>query len=390
MKRFLIIHYGEIGLKKSNREYFVKKLTKRVKMDLEKRFRKVFDVKHILGRVVVNVPERFVEEKYVQIIGKIFGIKNFKFVYEGSKDLEKLGNEIWKKLPKDLGDLKTFRVVVKRSMKMTMNSAESERRLGAILLEKGLDLSVKLKNFDFVIDVEFFNEHGFFAFKKYVGTGGLSPNSQGKLISLISAGIDSPVASYQMMRRGVRAIFVHFHSYPYTEQEEIQHVKDLVGILGKYQTDTKLYLIKFTDVQKGIVACKGVPAKYRVVMYRRMMLKIAEEIAKKEHAKGIITGDSFGQVASQTPENLFTVHEVTTIPIFQPLIAFDKEEIIEVARKIGTYEISKLPCNDTCSMFTPKHPEIKSNVFDARDYENKLPVQDWTRELIDSAEIVYL
>ncbi len=384
MKRSLIIHYGEIGLKGANKDYFVKKLKKAVKTRLEKRFRKVFDVKYTLGRILVDLPDRFVEEKYAEVLGRIFGIKNFKFTYVGNVKIEKLAEQIWKKMPKFEKRPENFRVKVKRSMELPYKSIDAEREIGALLLDKGLDLKVKLKDSDFIVDVELFNNNGYFSYCTYRGHGGFPSNSQGKLVSLISSGIDSPVASFSMMRRGARVIFVHFHGYPYTDKEEMNQTKEIVEILSKYQFDTKLYLIPFGKIQKAIAVNKDIPAKPRTVLYRRMMLRIAEAIAKKEKAKGLITGDNYGQVASQTPGNMFAIHDASKIPVFQPLIGFDKEDIIKIAEKIGTFEISKLPCKDSCSMFMPKHPELKANIHDLRIYEEKLPLDDWVKQsLVD-------
>ncbi len=387
MKRFLLIHYSEIGLKKGNIRYFAEKLTKRIKEKLEGEFKVNFSVRHILGRIIVILPNDFSEEKYSDVVGKISGIKNFKFVFKGSTNLKKLSKEIYKNLPKK-GRGKTFCVRAKRSMLLPYSSVYAEAEIGSLLMDFGLKMKVKLKNPDFVVDVEFFSDYGFFSFKKYAGDGGMPPNSQGKLISLLSAGIDSPVAAFRMMRRGARIIFVHFHALPYTDEEEISHVKEIVRILGDYQFSTKLYLVPFGQIQKKISTNLNVSGKYRVVLYRRMMVRIAEKIAKKEKAKGIVTGDSFGQVASQTPENMFVIHEATTIPVYQPLIGYDKDEIIKISEKIGTFEISKLPCKDTCRMFTPEHPILKANVFDVHKYEKSLPIEKWTEEALKKAEIV--
>lgn len=395
MRRFIIVHYGEIGLKKSNIEYFVDKLRKRLRVLLEKKIKRNFSIKHSLSRFLVALPENFTDgeaDNYAEVLYKVFGIKNFKFVYEGVIDLEKLSVEIAKNLPEFVrnSDTKprTFRVTVKRSMPLPCKSIEAERQIGAHLLRNGIDIKVKMENPELVVDVEFFNNHGYFSFKKYDGAGGLSANSQGKLISLISAGIDSPVASYMMMKRGARIIFVHFHGYPYTDKAESEHVRELVKMLSDYQFDTKLYLVPFGQFQKKISINLDIPPKIRTVLYRRLMLRIAELIAKSEKAKGLITGDNLGQVASQTPENIFAIHEASTIPIYQPLIGFDKEDIIKIAEKIGTFEISKLPCKDTCGMFMPEHPEIKANVFDVKKYEKFLPIDEWLSDILKKSEIV--
>ena len=386
MKRCLLIHYGEIGLKMANKDYFVGKLRQRIKLKFEKKFRTTFSIKHTLGRLIVPLEDDYKEEEYAAILSRVFGIKNFKFTYVLSSDIEELGKEILSLLPEVKPS--SFRVKVKRSMVMPMQSVQMERELGAILLRGGFEVPVKMKNAEFVVDVEFFNEKAFVSFKKYDGVGGLSGNSQGKLVSLISAGIDSPVASYKMMKRGARIIFVHFHGYPYTDKDEMEQVKDLVEILGDFQFATKLYMVPYGAIQRAIATTLEIPAKVRTVLYRRTMLRIAEKIAHKERAKGLVTGDSLGQVASQTPENLFAVHDASTIPLFQPLIAFDKEEVIEIAEKIGTFEISKLPCKDTCTMFMPKHPELKANVYDIRDYEKSLPLDEWVEKALKDSELI--
>ena len=386
MKQFIIVHYGEIGLKKSNTDYFLKKLRKRLKMVLEKRFKRTFSIKHILRRFLIDLPEDFDRDQYIELLEKMFGIKNFKFVKVGSIDLNKLGEQIWRNLPKE--EYKSFRVRVKRSMDLPYKSVEAERDLGAIMIDKGLDLPVKMKDAELEIDIEFFNDKAFLSFKKYTGPGGLSPNSQGKLISLISSGIDSPVASYMMMKRGARVVFAHFHSFPYSDTDEMEQVKDLVKILSEYQFDTKLYLIPFGKIQKVIATNLKIPGKVRTVIYRRIMLRIAEAISRKEKANGLVTGDSFGQVASQTPENMFAIHEVSHIPIFQPLIGFDKEDVVEYANKIGTFDISKLPCKDSCTMFMPRIPELRANVHDILEYEKDLPFDEWTATSLKDSEII--
>ncbi|MDA1060912.1 MAG: tRNA 4-thiouridine(8) synthase ThiI [bacterium] len=386
MKQFIIVHYGEIGLKKSNTDYFLKKLRKRLKMVLEKRFKRTFSIKHILRRFLIDLPEDFDRDQYIELLEKMFGIKNFKFVKVGSIDLNKLGEQIWRNLPKE--EYKSFRVRVKRSMDLPYKSVEAERDLGAVMIDKGLDLPVKMKDAELEIDIEFFNDKAFLSFKKYTGPGGLSPNSQGKLISLISSGIDSPVASYMMMKRGARVVFAHFHSFPYSDTDEMEQVKDLVKILSEYQFDTKLYLIPFGKIQKVIATNLKIPGKVRTVIYRRIMLRIAEAISRKEKANGLVTGDSFGQVASQTPENMFAIHEVSHIPIFQPLIGFDKEDVVEYANKIGTFDISKLPCKDSCTMFMPRIPELRANVHDILEYEKDLPFDEWTATSLKDSEII--
>lgn len=397
MKRFILIHYGEIGLKKSNISYFVDKLKKRLRFVLQEEFKINYSIKHTLGRFMVSLPDDFSvedEAKYIDVLFRVFGIQNFKFVYESSIGLDALTDQMWENLPANVfnPDLKprTFRVLVKRSMPLPFKSVELEREIGARLLRRGIDVKVKMVDPELIVDLEFFNDHAYFSFKKYKGAGGLSANSQGRFVSLLSSGIDSPVASYLMMRRGARVIFVHFHAYPFSDKSEMENVKSLVNILSGYQFDTKLYLVPFGKMQKSISTNLDVPSKIRTVLYRRLMVRIAERIARNEHAKGLITGDNLGQVASQTPENMFAVHDASTIPMFYPLIGFDKEETVALAEKIGTFKISKLPCTDTCAMFMPEHPELKANIYDVREYEKSLPINEWVEGILKESEVINL
>ncbi|PIR54785.1 tRNA 4-thiouridine(8) synthase ThiI [Candidatus Peregrinibacteria bacterium CG10_big_fil_rev_8_21_14_0_10_36_19] len=389
MKRFIIIHYGEIGLKRANLDYFVEKMRKQVKYKLEKRFSATFVVKHTLKRIFVPLPDRYVESEYVEVLEKIFGIKTFRFVYEGSLDLDDLGEGILKYMPTFDVLPSSFRVSCKRSMQLPYKSVEAERYLGAYLLKNDFSIPVKMKDPDLTIGVEFFNNKSFFYYKTYKGLGGLSACSQGRLVSLISSGIDSPVASWLMMRRGARVIFVHFHSFPFSDDSEMTQVEDLVNILAQYQDDSKLYFVPFGEFQNEVGRCLEIPGSIRTILYRRMMFRVADAIAKKESAKGLITGESFGQVASQTAENMFVVDEASNIPVYRPLVAYDKEDIVNLAEKIGTYDISKLPSSDTCTMFTSRKPELKANLFDTASFEENLDLKLWEDKLIEESEIKF-
>ena len=389
MKKILILHYSEIGLKRSNAPYFVEKLRKRLKFVLEKRFRVTVVVKHVLSRLLIELPEDFVESEWVEEVMKVSGVRYFAFTYCGSVDIEELGEQMWSVLP-EREQLATFRVQCKRSMPMKMKSPEIERELGAILLRKGIDLKVKLKGADLVVNVEFFNDKSYFSFQRYEGLGGLPANSGGSLVCLLSAGFDSPVAAFRMMRRGMRVIFVHFHGYPYTNKDEMEQVREIAEILANYQFDTKLYLVPFGEVQKEISEDLKVPGKVRTVLYRRVMLKIAEAISRKDGANGLLTGDNLGQVASQTSANLFAIDAATKVVVHRPLISFDKEEILAVAKQIGTYEIGSKPCSDTCTMFAPRIPELKANVRDMEDMEAGLPVEQWVERALEEAEVTIL
>ncbi|MBI4235711.1 tRNA 4-thiouridine(8) synthase ThiI [Candidatus Peregrinibacteria bacterium] len=392
LKRYLLVHYSEIGLKGSNLQYFVDRLHKRLKFVLEKALRKTFVVKHCLKRFLIELPGDFTnsaldELTYIDVLSKVFGIENFSFVFGGSIDLAVLAEQIHANLP-DFSKCMNFCVRAKRSQILPYKSIDAERDLGARLIDFGLKLPVRLDDPDLRISVEFFNDTAYFSFKKYSGPGGLPANTGGKLISLVSGGFDSPVAAYRMMKRGARIIFVHFHAYPYTDMTEINNVKELVKKLSAYQFDTKLYLIPFGKVQKEISTNLDVPAKIRIILYRRMMIRIAEKIAHDEKAKGLVTGDNFGQVASQTSENIFAIDQASSIVVYRPLISFDKAEIIVQADVIGTHEISKMPCKDTCTMFAPKIPEIRANLRDILEVEKNLPISKFVDDSLSAAEII--
>ncbi|MBI4975364.1 tRNA 4-thiouridine(8) synthase ThiI [Candidatus Peregrinibacteria bacterium] len=393
MKKFILIHYSEIGLKKGNKDYFVEKLLVKIRLRLKTKFNHQFKVIHTLSRILIFLDKDYSKIEnlnYLNVLKIIFGIKNIQFVYSGSVNLKTLGKQIFTNFTKEIfgyDNPKTFCVRVKRSMAFKYTSSDAEMELGGILLDLGISMKVKLKSPDITINVEFFNDRGYFSYFKYEGAGGMPPSSQGKLVSLISSGIDSPVASYSMMKRGVKIIFVHFHGYPYTGKDEMEQVCDLVKILSGYQDGAKLYFVPYGKIQKAIASNLHVPGKIRTVLYRRTMLRIAEKIAYKEKAKGLVTGDNFGQVASQTPENLFAIHDVSTIPLYQPLISFDKENIVRESSKIGTYDISKLPCKESCVMFMPKHPELKANIRDVNEYEKSLPIDRLINEALANYDV---
>ncbi|MEK6569767.1 MAG: tRNA 4-thiouridine(8) synthase ThiI, partial [Bacteroidota bacterium] len=220
--------------------------------------------------------------------------------------------------------------------------------------------------------------------KKVPGPGGLPVGVSGKVVALLSAGFDSPVASYQVMKRGAEVIFVHFHSYPFISRDSIDQARSLAKILTTYQFHSRLHLVPFAETQQVIVA--NTPAALRVILYRRMMVRIAEAIAKKEVAKGLVTGESLGQVASQTLRNMRIIDEVAGIPIFRPLISFDKGEIIDAAKRIGTYEISSAPYDDCCSFLLPRNPSTWAKSEEVAQAEKSLDVGKLVEQTIANTQ----
>lgn len=260
-----------------------------------------------------------------------------------------------------------------------MTSMEVSRDVGEYVLDNTKDKSVKIKNPDLEIMVEIVNQFAYVFAEKLPAPGGLPVGSSGTVVSLLSGGIDSPVASWMLMKRGCEVVFVHFHSVPQTERASVDKVKELAEKLSRWQIKTKIYLVPFLDIQKEIV--KETKGDYRVVLYRRFMYRIAEAVARLENAKALVTGEAVGQVASQTLENIAAINDAVTIPILRPLIGMDKNEIIDRAKAIDTYELSIVPHGDCCSLFVPRHPVTKGRIDVAQVEEEKLN----TENLISSA-----
>ncbi|HTN69625.1 MAG TPA: tRNA uracil 4-sulfurtransferase ThiI, partial [Methylomirabilota bacterium] len=263
-----------------------------------------------------------------------------------------------------------------------LTSPEINRQLGAVVKEKS-GARVDLSNPELTITVEILPRDAFFGFDKIPGAGGLPVGASGRLVSLISGGIDSPIAAYRMMQRGCRLVFVHFHSAPYLDKTSQEKVRRLVSMLTRHQFLSRLYLVPFGEIQRQIVAAVSRPL--RVVLYRRMMMRIAEGVARREKAKALVTGESLGQVASQTLENMSVIQQAATLPILRPLVGMDKQEIIDQARRIGTFEISSIPDQDCCQLFVPKHPATKATLDEVEDAESKYDLNEMIRYGLENA-----
>jgi thiamine biosynthesis protein ThiI len=280
----------------------------------------------------------------------------------------------------------SFRIQTKRGDKtFPLTSPEINAAVGAAVKDKA-GSRVDLDAPDLTISIEILPQAAFFGFGKIPGAGGLPVGVSGRLVCLISGGIDSPVAACRMMRRGCRLSFVHFHSSPYLDKTSQEKVKELVKLLTRYQFSSRLYLVPFGEIQRQIVATVARPL--RVVLYRRMMIRIAEAIASQEKGKGLVTGESLGQVASQTLENLAVIENTASLPILRPLVGMDKQEIIDQARKIGTFEISTIPDQDCCQLFVPRHPATKARLSDVEQAESHLDLPVLVDLGTEGAEVV--
>jgi len=384
----LICHYAEIGIKGGNRNYFEEILAKNIKERLIKELPDSFEsVKRISGRILVKLSlKKEIKNPltaYRSALTACFGIANFSLAYESKQNIKTLKKDCWN-LIKDKKN-KTFRVTAQRSQKnFPMTSEEINREIGAFIVKKS-GKKVNLTKPDINCFIEIVDSRAFIHLKKIKGPGGMPVGSNGKALVLLSGGIDSPVAAYYALKRGVKVDLVHFHSMPYTSPASIEKVKYLAEIIKKYQIQSKIFLIPFADIQKEIVL--KAPEKLRIIIYRRMMLRIAEKLAMKNNSLALYTGESVGQVASQTLENINATEDAIKIPILRPLIGFDKEDIIKKAKEIGTYNISILPHEDCCSRFVPKHPETKACLKEVWEAEEKINVEKIIRSAMAKIKV---
>ncbi len=381
----LIIHYHEIILKGKNRFIFVKKLIENLKEALGPLG--VKNIRESQGRLIGDIPPEVNLTDLKIRTSRVFGMANFAIATATDTSLEEIQEEALRQLCKEEA-FDTFRIYTKRAYKgYPLSSMEVDRIVGAYIKEK-LGKQVNLTNPSKTLFIEILKNKAYIYTARFKGPGGLPVSTGGTLVSLLSGGIDSPVAAYRMMKRGCKIIFVHFHSYPYLSKTSQEKVQDIVEILSQYQGPSKLYLIPFGDIQKEIVL--SVPHKYRIVLYRRMMMRIAGRIAMNERALALITGESLGQVSSQTLENITTIEQAAPLSIMRPLIGMDKQEIIDQAKAIGTYEISIIPDQDCCQLFIPRHPAVRTHMEEVKRVEASLPIEKLIEMGIKGSQILMI
>jgi thiamine biosynthesis protein ThiI len=376
VKRTILIHYHEINLKRNNRAWFESHLLQNIDSILKGL--KYKSVQRFAGRLLVELsPDSPVEEIAFRI-GMIFGIANFAATWEVAAEIEAIRSGLAELIPSV--NFESFKIDARRGTKnFPLNSQELNQQLGSFVQEI-TKAKVRMENPDAVFYVEIAGDRAFLYLRRISGSGGLPTGTGGRVLCLLSGGIDSPVAAYRLMRRGCRVLYVHFHSFPHTSIESQQKVRRILQILSRPQLESTLYLVPFAEVQREIVAFA--PPPMRVILYRRFMIRIAQAIAQKEKISALVTGDSLGQVASQTLENIRTISSAAILPIFRPLIGADKEEIMNTARAIGTYEISIQPDQDCCSLFVPRHPETMSSQEQADRAELELDIPRLTQSAL--------
>ena len=364
----VIVHYQEIALKGKNRPWFVAKLVHNIReavSDLGVR-----EVRALMGRIEVVLGQTSDWPAVRDRLSRVFGAANFARAGRVRLDVDKIARQILNDL--DPSDPPSFRVSVRRADKrFPLTSPQLEREIGGRIKE-ARGWRVDLGNPALTIYVEILTDEAFYSFGKERAAGGLPVGASGRVACLLSGGIDSPVAAWRMMRRGCRVIFVHFHSYPILSRASQEKARELVQILTQYQYRSRLFLVPFGEIQQQVVLAVAPPL--RVVIYRRLMMRIAEAIGRRAGARMLVTGEVVGQVASQTLENMTAIDEVATQPVLRPLIGMDKEEITAQAQVLGTYPVSIIPDQDCCTLFTPRHPATKARLGDVLRAEEALPI----------------
>ena len=387
--RCVIVHYHELALKGHNRDYFEQCLIKNIRTALNDVG--VRQVENLHSRIRIRLPHEASIEVVRDRLIRVCGIANF---LPGRVVPLQLANPNLHELTAAvLGEIEsrsfaTFRITARRADKrLALTSMDIEKSLGAAVCDR-TGKKVSLKNPDLTIYIELLSKEAFCSAEKIEGPGGMPVGVSGRIACLISGGIDSPVAAYRIVKRGCLASFIHFSGRPLVSRASEEKVHELVRHLTNFQYDSRLYVIPFGEIQREIIL--SAPAPFRIVLYRRMMIRIAQELARKDQCWALVTGDSLGQVASQTPQNLCAIEEAAELPILRPLIGMDKREIIDEARRLGTYETSIEPDQDCCKLFVPPHPSTKTRLDDVKKVERMIDVSALVKRGVENAELTEL
>lgn len=385
----IVIRYSEIGLKGKNRNWFESLLMKNIRKHLKKHGKNT--VSRIHGRIILESDAELNQIK--SVLPFIPGIANFSVTVPCTHDQQELAEQAQILVGSYLAEQKksafSFKVSARRSFKgFPLNSMQLSAQLGGDVLQKYPDLKVKLTHPEIELGVEIWPKNRSILYLEQIPSqGGLPVGSSGNVISFLSGGIDSPVSSWFMMKRGCHTTFIHFHSFPFIGEQSRQKVIDLVTHLSRYQPKSTLVIIPFAEIQKAIrTNCEE---KNRTILYRRMMYRVAEKLKDRYKAIGYVTGEAVGQVASQTLENLACTQAVTTLPIIRPLIGMDKAEIIAQAKKIGSFSISIQPFPDCCTVFQPKKPEIHGKVSDIDTDEKNIDIESLLSSTLENLETIH-
>ena len=380
----ILIRYGELSTKGRNRNAFTGRLRDNIRYafaDLPK-----LEIITERDRMFIRPKEADTMDQLIQRLPHIFGIQSFSPVASCSLDLEDIKDTALKVVQSLNREDKTFKVTVKRSYKpFPLETNELQQLVGSHVLRAFPEIQVQMKKPDIELRVEIRRDAAYMTAEVIPGAGGLPIGSNGKSLLMLSGGIDSPVAGYQMLKRGVRLDAIHFYSPPYTSERSKEKVMDLAEKLSRFGASVKLHIIPFTEIQEEIQ--KQIPENVSMTTTRRMMMRIADKVREETGAMAIITGESLGQVASQTLESLTAINAVTSTPVLRPLIAFDKLDIIKIAQDIDTYEVSNRPYEDCCTIFTPASPKTKPKLDKVEFYESFKSFDEMIEKSVANREI---
>ena len=382
----ILIRYGELSTKGRNRNQFIQKLTRSIKEAL-----------HDFPNVAIRGTR---DRTYILLNGEnghliverlksVFGIQSFSPVIKSSKELEEMKEAVLQLFIKVYKEGNTFKITTKRADKLyPMDTNELNYVFGSHVLQNVPNLKVDVKRPDINLQIEIRKEAAYISCETIYGAGGLPAGSSGRAMLMLSGGIDSPVAGYLSMKRGLELEGVHFYSPPFTSERSKQKVLDLSEKLANMNGHFQLHIVPFTDIQQLIQ--KQVPENYTMTTTRRLMLRITDAIREKREALAIVTGESLGQVASQTLESMYAINEVTNTPILRPLIAMDKNDIVDIAKDIETYEISNRPYEDCCTVFVPASPKTKPKRDKVTRYESFVDFEPYIQEAIEKVESILI
>ena len=381
----IILKYGEISLKKKNRKDFIKQLRRNVKRQLSQFSNLDIESTREWMMIKLNGED---PNQIIPICQRIFGIQNLSIAAKVDNDLESIKQAALFAL-QEANNVKTFKVSVRRANKdFPYKSPEMNQIIGGHLLSNTEKVTVDVHNPDLEVNLNIRDHYTYITSKRYLGVGGLPVGSSGSTLLQLSGGIDSPVAGYLAMSRGLRIEAIHFHSPPYTSDGAKQKVIDLTRKLAEHGHDIRIHVIPFTAMQQKIH--REIPFGYSMTVMRRMMLRISEIVASKRGILSITNGESLGQVASQTLESMHAINSVTNFPILRPLITMDKQEIIKIAKEIDTYPISIRPFDDCCTVFVPSSPKTKPRKDKVEYYESQLDLTKELEELLANIEEIHV
>lgn len=384
MDKVLSVSLGEIALKGLNRKYFEDQLIKHIRRAIKDiGFEKIYKEQ---GKIYIQAEEQFFPQM-INRLRKVFGLVYISPCIKVEKDVDEIENAVLKAVKEKIeGEkIKTFKVDTNRADKnFPIKSPDFSKQMGGVILKAFNELSVDVHTPDTLVYIDI-KQNAYIYTDKIKGHGGMPIGTNGKGLLLLSGGIDSPVAGFLMAKRGVEISAVHYHSYPFTSERAEEKVKDLAGILSRYTGKITMYSVNILEIQKEINA--KCPEKEMTILSRRLMMRIAERIAEKQNINALITGESLGQVASQTIEGISVTNAAVKLPILRPLVGLDKVDIIEIAKDIETFETSTLPFEDCCTVFLPKHPVTKPRIEDIEKSEEVLDVDYLIDNVIENMKV---